>query len=93
MLAALVLTALFGMPALIRVVVERDYPELKRENGGSFVGSVWNALRPHALLRNRIDQVGVFSTILDTRIDQKVGADHGQTGITKTSTISSGIKV
>ena len=44
MLTALVLTALFGMPALIRVVVERDYPELKRENGGSFVGSVWNAL-------------------------------------------------
>jgi len=44
MLTALVLTALFGMPALIRVVAERDYPQLKRENGGGFVGSVWNAL-------------------------------------------------
>ncbi|MGV8990823.1 MAG: EI24 domain-containing protein [Thiobacillus sp.] len=44
MLTALVLTALFGMPALIRVVAERDYPHLKRENGGGLVGSVWNAV-------------------------------------------------
>ena len=44
MLTALVLTALFGMPALISVIAERDYPLLKRENGGGFVGSVWNAL-------------------------------------------------
>jgi CysZ protein len=44
MLTALVLTALFGMPALIRVVAERDYPQLKREKGGGFVGSVWNAV-------------------------------------------------
>jgi CysZ protein len=43
MLTALVLTALFAMPALIRVVAERDYPQLKRENGGGFVGSLWNA--------------------------------------------------
>ena len=44
MLTALVLTALFAMPALIRVVAERDYPLLQRENGGGFVGSVWNAV-------------------------------------------------
>jgi uncharacterized protein involved in cysteine biosynthesis len=44
MLTALVITALFGMPALIRVVAERDYPELARENGGSLVGSLWNAV-------------------------------------------------
>jgi uncharacterized protein involved in cysteine biosynthesis len=44
MLTALVLTALFAMPALIRVVAERDYPQLKRENGGSLVGSLWNAV-------------------------------------------------
>lgn len=44
MLTALVLTALFGMPALIRAVAERDYPQLKRDNGGSLVGSVWNAV-------------------------------------------------
>ena len=43
MLTALVLTALFAMPALIRVVAERDYPQLKRENGGSLVGNLWNA--------------------------------------------------
>lgn len=43
MLTALVITALFGMPALIRLVAERDHPELKRENGGSLAGNVWNA--------------------------------------------------
>lgn len=43
MLTALVITALFGMPALIRVVTERDYPDLGRENGGGLIGSVWNA--------------------------------------------------
>jgi CysZ protein len=42
-LTALIITALFGMPALIRVVAERDYPELERANGGSLVGSLWNA--------------------------------------------------
>ena len=43
MLTALVITALFAMPALIRLVAGRDYPELKRENGGSLAGSLWNA--------------------------------------------------
>jgi CysZ protein len=42
-LTALVITALFGMPALIRLVAERDYPQLKRENGGGLAGSLWNA--------------------------------------------------
>ncbi len=44
MLTALVITALFGMPALIRVVAGRDYPTLKRENGGGMIGSLWNAV-------------------------------------------------
>jgi uncharacterized protein involved in cysteine biosynthesis len=44
MLTALVITALFGMPALVRVVAERDYPDLERENGGSLIGSLWNAV-------------------------------------------------
>jgi uncharacterized protein involved in cysteine biosynthesis len=44
MLTALVLTALFAMPTLIRVVAERDYPQLTREHGGGFIGSVWNAV-------------------------------------------------
>ena len=43
LLTALVITALFAMPALIRLVAERDYPELKRENGGGLLGSLWNA--------------------------------------------------
>ncbi|MDP1928396.1 MAG: EI24 domain-containing protein [Thiobacillus sp.] len=43
-LTALVITALFAMPVLIRIVAERDYPELQRANGGSLVGSLWNAL-------------------------------------------------
>lgn len=44
MLTALVLTALFGMPALIRVAAERNYPQLQRDNGGGLVGSAWNAV-------------------------------------------------
>jgi len=43
LLTALVITALFAMPALIRLVAGRDYPELKRENGGGLLGSLWNA--------------------------------------------------
>jgi CysZ protein len=41
---ALVVTALFAMPALIRLVASRDYPSLVRKNGGGFAGSVLNAL-------------------------------------------------
>jgi uncharacterized protein involved in cysteine biosynthesis len=41
---ALVITALFAMPALIRLVATRDYPYLARKNGGGFAGSVLNAL-------------------------------------------------
>jgi len=44
MLTALVITALFGMPALVRLVAGRDYPQLSRENGGGLVGSLWNAV-------------------------------------------------
>jgi uncharacterized protein involved in cysteine biosynthesis len=44
MLTALVITALFGMPALVRLVAGRDYPRLSRENGGGLVGSLWNAV-------------------------------------------------
>lgn len=49
LLTALVITALFAMPALVRLVAERDYPELARERGGGLVGSVWNALIAVAL--------------------------------------------
>lgn len=41
---ALVITALFAMPALISLVADRDYPHLERKNGGGFAGSLLNAL-------------------------------------------------
>ncbi|PTQ80675.1 uncharacterized protein involved in cysteine biosynthesis [Nitrosospira multiformis] len=40
---ALVITALFAMPALIGLVARRDYPLLKREKGGTLAGSLLNA--------------------------------------------------
>jgi hypothetical protein len=43
LLTALVITALFAMPTLVRLVAERDFPELGHAHGGGFVGSVWNA--------------------------------------------------
>ena len=41
---ALLITAFFAMPALIRLVADRDYPQLKRENGGSNIGNLLNAV-------------------------------------------------
>ncbi len=43
MMTALLITAFFAMPALIRLVAEHDYPALKRECGGSVIGNVVNA--------------------------------------------------
>ncbi len=43
-ITALVIIALFAMPALIRLVADRDHPQLKRENGGGMAGSLLNAL-------------------------------------------------
>jgi uncharacterized protein involved in cysteine biosynthesis len=43
-ITALVITALFAMPALISLVADRDYPHLERKNGGGFAGSLLNAL-------------------------------------------------
>jgi len=41
---ALLITAFFAMPALIKLVADRDYPQLKRENGGSIAGNLLNAM-------------------------------------------------
>lgn len=41
-ITALLITALFAMPALISLAAERDYPQLKRENGGGMAGSLIN---------------------------------------------------
>ena len=43
-MTTLMITAIFIMPALINLVANRDYPELKREYGGSIAGSVVNAV-------------------------------------------------
>lgn len=44
MMTTLIITAIFVMPALINLVGNRDYPELKREYGGTIAGSVVNAV-------------------------------------------------
>jgi hypothetical protein len=41
---ALAFAAIFAMPVMLNFVAERDYPELERKHGGSFVGSIWNAV-------------------------------------------------
>lgn len=44
MMTTLVITTIFVMPALIKLVANRNYPELKREHGGSISGSIINAM-------------------------------------------------
>ena len=44
LITSLLITAFFAMPALIRLVAERDYPQLKRESGGSIAGNLLNAV-------------------------------------------------
>ena len=44
LVTALIITSLFAMPTLIRLVAERDYPQLQRKNGGGFMGSMLNAI-------------------------------------------------
>jgi CysZ protein len=43
-MTALVITALFAMPTLIRLVEARHFPQLKREAGGTVAGNLINAL-------------------------------------------------
>jgi CysZ protein len=43
MLTALMLTAIFGMDAMVRIVGERFYPELEKRKGGGLIGSTANA--------------------------------------------------
>jgi uncharacterized protein involved in cysteine biosynthesis len=43
-ITALLITAFFAMPALLQLVAERDYPQLKRENGGSIGGNLLNTV-------------------------------------------------
>jgi hypothetical protein len=43
MLTALVLTAVFGMDAMVRTVSERFFPRLEQRHGGGIIGSAGNA--------------------------------------------------
>jgi CysZ protein len=44
LLTAVLIIGLFGMPVMVRHVADRYYPELERRHGGTFIGSVWNAV-------------------------------------------------
>ena len=41
---ALAFAAIFAMPMMVNFVAERDYPELERKRGGTFIGSIWNTV-------------------------------------------------
>lgn len=43
-ITTLIITTIFVTPALIKLVADRNYPELKRANGGSVSGSIINAV-------------------------------------------------
>jgi hypothetical protein len=44
LVTALVAIAVFAMPVIVRTVAARNYPSLERRRGGTFAGSVGNAL-------------------------------------------------
>lgn len=41
---ASVIIGIFSMPAMVEYVAARTYPQLERRRGGTFAGSVWNAV-------------------------------------------------
>ena len=43
-LTALLILGIFGMPAMVDHIAERRFPQLARKHGGSFGGSIWNAI-------------------------------------------------
>ena len=43
-ITTLLITTIFIMPALVKLVAERSFPELKREYGGTLGGSIINAI-------------------------------------------------
>jgi hypothetical protein len=44
LMTAVLIISVVSMPMMVTHVGERDYPRLARRKGGSFAGSVWNAL-------------------------------------------------
>ncbi len=43
-LTALLILSVFGMPAMVEHVAQRNFPQLARRQGGSFAGSAWNGV-------------------------------------------------
>lgn len=48
-ITTLLITTIFVMPALIKLVAKRSYPELKRKHGGTLGGSIVNAILASAI--------------------------------------------
>jgi CysZ protein len=43
LVTAVLIIGVFAMPAMVKHVAERAYPQLARRQGGTFAGSVWNS--------------------------------------------------
>jgi CysZ protein len=50
LITAVLIMGVFAMPAMVRHVSERAYPQLARRRGGTFAGSVWNSVMALAWL-------------------------------------------
>ncbi len=48
-ITALLITAIFAMPAMVNHVAKRDFPELEEKKGGTFAGSLKNTLIAFAI--------------------------------------------
>ena len=44
LVTAVLIIGVFAMPAMVRHVAERSYPQLERREGGGFAGSLWNGV-------------------------------------------------
>jgi uncharacterized protein involved in cysteine biosynthesis len=44
MITAMLISAVFAMPVIVAQVARRDFPDLERRRGGTFVGSIVNAV-------------------------------------------------
>ena len=44
LVTAVLIIGVFAMPAMVRHVAERSYPQLERREGGGFAGSLWNSV-------------------------------------------------
>jgi CysZ protein len=44
LMTAVLIVSVFAMPVMVAYVGERDYPRLARRKGGTFIGSLWNAV-------------------------------------------------